>query len=75
MILVEGHSTPLSQGKQLCEILSKSNVTVVSYDSGKDYVYVCRVINYGLVTDFSHVCIVILTLEILPWFKVMTHPW
>ena len=26
-------------------------------------------------TDFGYVCTVTLTLEIWPWFKIMTHPW
>ena len=37
---------------------SRSNMTVKSY---------------GLDTDFAYVCIVNLTLEIWPWFKIMTH--
>ena len=30
--------------------------------------------SYGLDTDFGFVCTVTLTLEMWPWFKVMTHP-
>ena len=60
--LVRIHDTPFGQGHYLCEILSKSNVTVVSYGPNKNYYYM-------------YVCSVILTLEIWPWFKVITHPW
>ena len=45
--------------QQLCEILSRSHVTVRSYDKGLDFCYVCTVT---------------LTLAIWPWVKVMTHP-
>ena len=31
MAFVQGHKTPLGHKQQLCEILSKSNITVVSY--------------------------------------------
>ena len=49
MTLAQGHDTPLGQGKQLSEILCRSNGAARSY--GPD-------------TDFGYVCIVILTLEI-----------
>ena len=60
MILGQGHDTPLGHAQQLCKILSRSNMAVRSY---------------GLDTDFGYVCTVILTSEIWPWIKVMTHPW
>ena len=60
MTMGQGHDTPLGHGQQLCEILSRSNLAVRSY---------------GLETDFQYVCTAILTLEIWPWVKVMTHPW
>ena len=53
------HDSPLSHGKQLCEILSRSNMAV-------------RI--YGQDMDFGYVCTVTLTLEVWPWVKVMTHP-
>ena len=37
--LGQGHDTPLCHGQQLCEILSISNINIVSSDSGKDYGY------------------------------------
>ena len=60
MTLNQGHDTPLGHGQQLCEILSRSNLAVRSY--GPD-------------TDFEYVCTVTLTMEVLPWVKVKTHPW
>ena len=60
MTLGQVHDTPLGHGQQLCEILSRSNLTVRSY--GPD-------------TDFRYLCTVTLTLEVWPWIKVMTHPW
>ena len=60
MTMGQGHDTPLGHDKQLCEILSRSNLAVGSY---------------GLDTDFQYVCTVILTLEIWPLVTVMTHPW
>ena len=60
MTLGEGHDTPLGHGRQVCEILSRSNMAVRSY--GPDM-------------DFGYLCTVTLTLEIWPWVKVMTHPW
>ena len=60
MIFGQGHNTPLGHGQQVCEISSKSNFAIRSY---------------GLDTDFQHMCTVTLTLEILPWFKVMKQPW
>ena len=51
--------SPLGQGQQLCEILSRSNMAVRSY---------------GLGTDFWYVCTVTLAQEICPWVKVMKHP-
>ena len=59
MTLGQSHDTPLGQGQQLCEILSRSNLAVRSY--GPD-------------TDFHYVCTVTLTLGIWPWVKVMTNP-
>ena len=59
MTLGQVRDTPLGHGQQLCEILSRSNMAVRSY--GPD-------------TDFGYVCTVTLTLEVWPWFKVMTHP-
>ena len=53
------HDPPLSHGQQLCEILSRSNMAVKSYDPDMDFVY-----------DWT----VNLALEIWPWVKVMTHP-
>ena len=32
-----------SHGKQLCEILSRSNLAVMSYDPDTDFGYVCTV--------------------------------
>ena len=60
MTLGQGHDTCLGHGQQLCEILSRSNLTV-------------RI--YGPDTDFQYMATVTLTLEIWPWVKVMTHPW
>ena len=60
MTLGQGHDTPFGNGKQLSEILSRSNLTVRSY--GPD-------------TDFRYMCTVTLTSEIWPWVKVMTQPW
>ena len=62
MTLGEDHDTPLGDGQYVCELLSRSNLAVRSYSPDKDYLYVCTV----------HVT---LNLEILPWVKVMTHPW
>ena len=59
MTLGQSHDTPLGHVQQLCEILSRSNLTVRIYGPG---------------TDFQYVCTVTLTLEIWPWVKVMTHP-
>ena len=60
MTLGQSHDTSLSHGKQLFEILSRSNMVVMSY--GPD-------------TAFGYVCTVTLTLEVWSWVKVMTHPW
>ena len=49
MTLSQSQDTPLGQGQQLCEILSRSNMAVRSF--GPD-------------TDFGYVCIVTLTLEV-----------
>ena len=57
--LGKGHDTPLNHGQQWCEI-SRSNLALGS--NGQD-------------TDFRYACTVTLTFEILPWAKVMTHPW
>ena len=35
MTLVQSQDTPLGHGQQLCEILSKSNITVLSYGQYK----------------------------------------
>ena len=47
--LGKGHDTPTGHGQQLCEILSRSNMAVRSYDPD---------------TDFGYVCTLILTLEV-----------
>ena len=60
MTLGQSPDTLLGHGQQLCEIISRANIAVRSY---------------GLDTDFGYVCTVTLTLEVWPWFKVMTHPW
>ena len=49
MTLGQGHDTPLGHGQQLCEILSRSNIAMRSYDPE---------------TDLGHVCTVTLNLEI-----------
>ena len=41
--LGQGHDTPLGHGQQLCEILSRSKLTVRSYGSDTDFGYVCTV--------------------------------
>ena len=56
----QGHATPLSQGHQLWETLSRSNMAVTSY---------------GQERDFGYECTVTLALEIWPWIKVMKHSW
>ena len=45
MTLGQGHDTPLSHGRQLREILSRSNMAVKSYgpDTEFGYMYVCTV--------------------------------
>ena len=43
MTLGEGHDTPLGHGQQLCEILSRSNISVRSYGPDMDFGYVCTV--------------------------------
>ena len=58
--LGQGHDTPLGHGQQLCEMLSRSNLVVRSYDPD---------------TDFGYVYTMTLTLEIRPYVKLMTHPW
>ena len=60
MTLGQGNDTPLGHGQKLCEIFSRSNLAVRSYDPD---------------THFQYVCTVTLTSEIWPWVKVMTHPW
>ena len=37
MILGQVHDTPLGHGQQLCEILSRSNIAVGSYDQNIDF--------------------------------------
>ena len=60
MTLGQGHDTSFGHRQWVCEILSRSNLTVRWY--GPD-------------TDFRYMCTVTLTLEIWQWIKVMTHPW
>ena len=60
MTLGQGWDMLLGWGQQLCEILSRSNLGVRSYGPDK---------------KFSYVCTVTLALKLLPWVKVMTHPW
>ena len=43
MNLGQGQDTPLDHGQQLFEILSKSNIAVVSYDPDKYHGYECTV--------------------------------
>ena len=43
MTFGQGHSTPLSHGQQLCEILSRSNLAVTSYDTYTDFWYMYTV--------------------------------
>ena len=50
MTLGQGYDTPMGRGQQLFEILSKSNMTLVSY-------ILCH-------NDYGYVCSVTLTLEI-----------
>ena len=57
---VKVNDASLGHWKQLCEILSRSNLAVRSYCPD---------------TDFGYVCTVTLKLEIWPWVKVMTHLW
>ena len=59
MTLGQDYDTSLGHGQRLCEILSRSNMTLRSY---------------GLDSDSGYVFTVTLTLEIWPWIKVMTHP-
>ena len=40
MTLAQRHDTPLGYGQQLCEVLSKSKITVESYGPDKGYGYV-----------------------------------
>ena len=51
LTLGQGHETPFGNGQQLCEMLSRSNMAVRSYDP---------------TTDFWYDCTVTLTLEIWP---------
>ena len=60
MNLHQGYCTPFGHGQQLCELLSRSNMTARYL--GPDW-------------DLRYVCILTLTLEILPWTNVMTHLW
>ena len=39
MTFSQGHVTSLGNGKQLSEILFRSNITVISYGMDKDYSY------------------------------------
>ena len=57
---VQGHSTPSDHWQWMCEILSRSNMAVRSYDLDK---------------ALGCVCTLTLNLEIWPWVKVMTNPW
>ena len=43
MTLGQGHDTPLKNGQQLCEILSRSNLALMSYGPDTDLGYVCTV--------------------------------
>ena len=43
MTLGQGHDTPLGHGQQLCEILSRSNMAMRSYDPDTDFGYVFTV--------------------------------
>ena len=60
MTLVQVKTHLCCHWQQMCEMLTISNMAVM---------------RYGMYTDFGYVCTVTLTLEIWPWFKVMTHPW
>ena len=60
MTLRQDNTKKFSHGQELCEILSKSNIIVMSYRTDKDHDYVCSVT---------------LTSDMWPWVKVMTHPW
>ena len=57
MTVGQGHDTSLGNGKQLSEILFRSNITVISYGMDKDYSY-------------QYSSTVTLTLEIKPYFRV-----
>ena len=41
--LGQGHDTPLGHGRQLCEILSRSNMALWRYGTDTDVVYACTV--------------------------------
>ena len=43
MTLGQGHDTPLGNGQQLCEILSRSNLAVRSYGPDTDFRYMFTV--------------------------------
>ena len=43
MTLCQGHDTPLDHGQQLCEMLSRFNLTVRSYGPDAGFGYVCTV--------------------------------
>ena len=43
MTLGQGRDTPFGNGKQLCEILSRSNLAVRSYGPDTDFRYMCTV--------------------------------
>ena len=58
MTVSQGHSTPLDQEHQLCEILCRSIVIVRSY--GPD-------------TNFGYACSVTLTLGMRPWVMVNNY--
>ena len=59
LTLGQCHGITLDHEQQLCEISSRSNMAVMSYDPDMDFGYVCNVT---------------LTLKTWPWVKVMTHP-
>ena len=43
MTLGQGHGTQLGHGQQLCEILSRSHLAVMSNSQDRDFGYMCTV--------------------------------